>query len=325
MNQSQEFVSGGQNPVGEPYAPPPQVQGGAAGTSQPLDGQAPQIALPEAPQVSTPAATPPVDWTKDPNYQTFQSRLDKAEAENTKMAKLLEQQNGMIQQWQQSTTETQRRSEQEAFERQYNEEWNRAPTPQAKEDVRAKYRQMALDKREQEVNQRQQLTQVQQAVYEYRERALASGIPFQEVQAVLQQAGQDPRAQLNAMTNLPFEYMARRQQQQQVPQYVQPQQQYVQQPVAPQVQYVQQPAPQQYQQVQPGQQPVQTAANPAGPVRLPAQQVASPGTVTPSQQNLGAMRNEAQRTGDWSRYTAAKDAVMQDWREREANGYFVKQ
>lgn len=309
MNQSQEFVSGGQNPVGEPYAPPPQVQGGAAGTSQPLDGQAPQIALPEAPQVSTPAATPPVDWTKDPNYQTFQSRLDKAEAENQKMAKLLEQQNGMIQSWQQSTTEAQRRSEQEAFDRQYNEEWSRAPTPQAKEDVRAKFRQMALDKREQEVNQRQQLTQVQQAVYEYRDRALASGIPFQEVQAVLQQAGQDPRAQLNAMTNLPFEYMARRQQQQQ----------------AQQVQYVQQPAPQQYQQVQPGQQPVQTAANPAGPVRLPAQQVASPGTVTPSQQTLGAMRNEAQRTGDWSRYNAAKAAVMQDAKEREANGYFVKQ
>lgn len=319
MNQSQEFVSGGQNPVGEPVAVSPQVQGGAAGTSQPLEGQAPQIAYPDNSPMSTPAAPPTVDWTKDPNYQTFQSRLDKAEAENAKMVKLLEQQNGMIQQWQQTTTDAQRRSEQENFDRQYNEEWNRAPTPQAKEDVRAKYRQMALDKREQEVNQRQQLTQVQQAVYEYRDRALASGIPYQEVQAALQRAGQDPRSQLNAMTTLPFEYFGRQRPNAQPTQYVQqaaPQQ--VQQPV-----YYQQAAPQQVQQVQQvQQQPV--APNPAGPVRLPAQQVASPGTVTPAQQTLSAMRNIAQRTGEWGPYNAAKAAVMQDAKEREANGYFVK-
>jgi len=282
------------------------VQGGASVMPSQADTSGPvtQIATPPPPPAPVQAATPPVDWTQDPKFREFQSRLDKAEADRKRLSQQLEQT--------MRDNQAQLRQVQESeFQRQYQMEWQAAP-PERKAQVEQKYRDLKAQRDMQTQAGELETLRAAQAVSDLRFKALQGGVPLDVIAQELADAGSDPRAQANAMIELPFKWLQFQQSQRQQP--------------APQPQYAPQPgqygyAPQPvYQQPQVQyQQPVQAQPPaPQEPLRQPAVPVARPGTVTPSEQRAWSLRNQAMDSGNWTDYNEYKKRMVREARNAAA-------
>ncbi len=301
----QEFVAPVAPSLGEAPDVAPQ-QGASVMPSQVEGVQQAQIATPPPP----PAPTAPAqgDWTQDPKFREFQSKFDKLEAQNRKLQNSLEQA-------QRDNQVRLRQMEEADFQRQYQNEWTAAP-PERKGQVEQKYRELKNQRDMAAQGQEMESLRAAQAVSGLQLKAMQAGVPADVIAQTLAEAGHDPRAQANAMIELPYNWMQFQQskQQPQQPQYA-PQQPYgygqpvYQQPMQPQYQ---QPV-----QAQPVQAPPPPVA-PQEPLRQPAAPVARPGTVTPSEQRAWSLRNQAMDSGDWSTYNEYKKRMVREARNAAA-------
>lgn len=187
--------------------------------------------------------------------------------------------------------------------------------PERKALVEQKYRDLKAQRDAQAQSNEMESLRAEKAVSDLYSKALRGGVPPEVIAQELAEAGSDPRAQANAMIELPFKWLQFQRDQQQRQSVQQPQ-------YAPQAQYgygQQQPVYQQPMQPQ-YQQPVQAPppVAPQEPLRQQMTNVARPGTVTPSEQRSWSLRNQAMDSGDWTTYNEYKKRMVREARNAAA-------